>query len=565
KKRLILYIICYKFFLEDCVFLTGSLLMDHFCGRKDILDLIRKRVVGLKEGYRQNLALIGSRHIGKSSILLKFLNDFDDNSVIPVYLDLEGRDIHYFVSKAARALLYRYAKNRNISVEDDFISLARRVREHIPRTVEGASAAMAFLEKGKIDEAYEAVLSLPEILVQESGLACIIVLEEFHEIDAFGMAGAFKALADRITTQKGCLFIITSSSEESARNILAEKLTLLFGNFEIVAVQPFDLKASHHFIEHQMAGMRMGLHLRNFLADFTGGRPLYLDLLVRELLNLGSIYKQQEIYVPLVVQAVENLVFSRWGALSRHFELMVDHLCAVRANRSVVDILFSLANGQHKVNEMMQSLGVNRAHVTKKLNELVAQDIVEKNGTYFYVKDKLFRYWVKYVLQRRIKSVDMEPCCQIRAFKDEVNRAINDFLATSRKDFPTRVTELVRCFENELLTLRGNLYKLPVFTDVKAVKIRSRGGNCFDALEAQTDEGPWLLVLRKDRVAEGDINAVAEEARKMGVHSKRCVIVSLSELEDSAKLRALEERMWIWSEAELNSLMNLYDKPYIVP
>lgn len=539
--------------------------MDHFCGRKDVLDLIRKRVSGLKEGYRQNLALVGSRHIGKSSILLKFLNDFDDCGVVPVYLDLEGRDLHYFVSKTARSILFRYARMRGIAVEDDLASLVRSVRTHIPRTADGALAAMDFLEKGKMEEGYKAVLLLPDILAQEAGLACVFILEEFHEIDAFGVNEAFGILADVITTQKGCLFIITSSCEDAARRILADKLTLLFGNFEIVMVTPFDLKASHHFIECRMADVRMGLHLRNFLADFTGGRPLYLDLLMRELINLGAIYKQQEIYVPLVVQAVENLVFSRWGALSRHFELMVDHLCAVRANRAAVDVLFALANGVHKINDMVVFLGAKRGHVIKKLNELVAQDVVERNGTYFLIKDKLFRYWIKYVLQRRVRSVDMEPFAQIRPFKDEVNRAINDFLATSRKDFSARMTELVRCFENEVLTLRGNLYKLPVFRDVKALKIKSRGGNSFDALEAQSEDGPWLLVLRKDRVAEGDIHAVAEEARKMGIHSRRCVIVSLAELEDSARLRALEERMWIWNEAELNSLTNLYDKPYIVP
>ena len=55
-----------------------------------------------------------------------------------------------------------------------------------------------------------------------------------------------------------------------------------------------------------------------------------------------------------------------------------------------------------------------------------------------------------------------------------------------------------------------------------------------------------------------------EEAKKMGLRPRRCVIVSLSELEDSVKLRALEERMWIWNEPELNSMMSLYDKPYII-
>ncbi len=47
--------------------------------------------------------------------------------------------------------------------------------------------------------------------------------------------------------------------------------------------------------------------------------------------------------------------------------------------------------------------------------------------------------------------------------------------------------------------------------------------------------------------------------------ARKCVIIALSQLDDAAKLRALEERMWIWNEPLLNSLMNLYDKPYIVP
>ena len=539
--------------------------MDHFCGRKDILTLIRKRVGDLKEGYRQNLAFIGSRHIGKSSILLKFFNDLDDNSIVPVYLNLENRDLHYFVSKATRSLLYQYAKVKGLPLHDTLPLLAGIVRSSIPRTADAALEAASLVEKGKWTEAYQAVLRLPDMLIKESGLSCVFILDEFHQLEDFGVEEPFKALADSITMQKGCLFILTSSYEEQAKKILAERLTLLFGNFEVVTVHPFDLKASQHFIECRMQDVRIGLSLRNFLSDFTGGRPLYLDILLQELINLSAIYKQQEVYAPLVVQSIENLVFSRWGALSRYFELIVDRLCAGRSNRMVMDVLFALANGTHKAKDIVDLLGAKQGQVTQKLTYLVDQDIVEKNGTYFYIKDKLLRYWVKYVFQRRVRAIDMEPGRPHKEFKDEVTRAINEFQATSRKDLPTRVTELVRCFENELLSLHGQLYKLPAFTDVKAVKLRSRGGNYFDVLQAQTEEGLWLLVLRKDPVAECDINAVAEEARKMGIRPRRCVIVSLSEIDDGARLRALEERMWIWNEPELNSLMNLYDKPYIVP
>ena len=105
---------------------------------------------------------------------------------------------------------------------------------------------------------------------------------------------------------------------------------------------------------------------------------------------------------------------------------------------------------------------------------------------------------------------------------------------------------------------------MPAFRDVRPLKFAERGGSLCDVLQADTDEGMWLLVLRKDPLAETDINGVTQELRSRGLKPKRCVIVSLAELDDGVRLRALEERMWVWNETELNSLMNLFDKPYIV-
>ena len=151
--------------------------MHDFCGRKDILNCIRKRVGDLKEGYRQNIAFIGSHHVGKSSILLKFLNDLDDSGVIPVYLNLESRDLHYFVSKATRSFLYQYAKVKGLPLQDALPLLAEIVRPTIPFTAAAALEAAALIEKGKLKEAYEAVLKLPDVLIKESGLCCVFILD----------------------------------------------------------------------------------------------------------------------------------------------------------------------------------------------------------------------------------------------------------------------------------------------------------------------------------------------------------------------------------------------------
>ncbi len=536
-----------------------------FYGRQSVLDQLKRRAADLKEGYRQNMAVLGSLFVGKSTILQEYLAGMDDSLIIPAYLDLDGRDVDHLASKLTRSLFYHYSKVKGLTLHEDAAILHESLRSVLPQSVERAAMVRALIDKGDTVEAYDQLLTLPQVFTQESGLFCIIVLDEFQAMGDFGVPGVFKKLADRIATQKNCLYIIASSFEEQAKKILAEELTLLFGNFEIIMVEPFDLKTSQSFIETRMGQIKMGLQLRNFLADFTGGRPLYLDILLQELINLSSIYKQQEIYAPLLVQAIENMVFNRWGALSRHFELVIGRICGGRANRLVTDLVIGLADGTHKAKDLVGLLNSKSHPVTQRLNYLVEEDIVERNGGYYHIKDKLMRYWIKYVFQKRLRTIELEPGRLKKEFKDELNRAISEFQAVSRKDLSSRITELLYCFDNENLSLQGRKYRLPAFRDIKVVKMRQRGGNLVEVLQAETDEGPWLLMLRKDPVAESDINAVAEEAKKMGVRPCRCVIVSLSDLGQDVKLRALEERMWVWNEPELNSLMSLYDKPHIVP
>ncbi|MBF0619247.1 MAG: ATP-binding protein [Candidatus Omnitrophica bacterium] len=536
-----------------------------FIGRQHILDTIRKRVTDLKEGYRQNLALLGSLHVGKSTLLARVVSDMDDHAIVPVYLDLENRDFYYFAFKLTRSLLYQYARIKGLTVTEDLPALLDAVGAALPLSTAQIREIQAYLEKGKFSDACDLVLALPETFTQETGLSCVIVLDEFQAFEDFGIPDVFSKLAARITTQKRCLYIVASSYEAQAQIILAEKLTLLFGSFEVLTLAPLELKAAQVFIERRMGQVRMGLQLKNFLADFTGGRPLYLDIILQELINLSAIYKQEEIYAPLVVQSIENLIFSRWGALSRHFELITNRLCSGKNNRLVMPILFALANGKHKVKDITEALAVKQAPVAQKLSALITEEVVEKNGGYFHIKDTLMRYWVKYVFEKRVKAIELEPGRQKKEFKEEATRAISDFQVQSRKDLSSRVSELLHCFDNEQLKIHGRFYKMPAFHDVRALKMRQRNGSMMDVIQAETEEGPWLLVLRKDPIAESDINAVADEAKKMGIRPRKCVLVSLSNLDEGARLRALEERMWIWNEMELNSFMSLFDKPYIVP
>jgi len=539
---------------------------DHnFFGRRSVLEILKKRVMGLKEGYRQNVALLGDRYIGKTALLHGLISQMEEQDVFFLYLDLENRDFSYFAIQFTKSLLYNFLKKENISpLQEDLKLLCAACKTRLPRTVFLVQAIETFTAQGKNLEAYHMILSLPEVFTQETGRAVVLIFDEFGHLENFNIPEVFAELGKHIMTQKNCLYIVASSNPQQTQTILSEKLSLLFGNFETIALEPFNFSEAQGLIDHNLDGVKMGLHLKNFIADFTGGHPLYINLLCQELICLSGVYAQHEIYAPIVTQAIENVIFNPWGVISRHFELQISALTNGKNAGVMVAVLGALAQGKHKISDLLESLKLKMSQVTPRINMLMDSNIVERNGNYYHIKDKLFTYWIRYVYQRRLRVIDLELGRSRKQFKEEISRALNDFGMVARKDLSMRIADLMHKFDNESFVLCGRRYKLSPFSDIRVLKLRTGAGNYFDAISATGQEGVWLVVLKKDPVHDNDLNGILEEIKKLDPKPARSVIVSLSGLDENAKVRALQEKLWIWDEDQLNSLMHLFDEPIIV-
>jgi hypothetical protein len=537
-----------------------------FFGRAKILDLLKKRVADLKEGCRQNVALLGHQYVGKSSILHSFLSNLDEGEVTAIYLDLDRDhgDFNYFFNKFIGSLLYSFSKSRHLPLYDDVPLLIESTKGFIPQTVQVIKEVQKGLAQGKQAASFSGLLTLPEIFTNETGKFCVLILDEFQNLEGFDLPDVFQTLGKKIMTQKRCLYVVSSSFRGAAKKILSEKLSLLFGDFETVDIDAFDTKESGAFIQHSLKGVTMGSPLRGFLTDFTGGHPLYLNLITRELVSLSAIHKQSEIYLPLLSQAVENTIFDRWGVISRHFELVVNDLCHGKVNRSMSTVLLALADNKYKVEDIVRDAGATKNQVTQKLSLLIELGIVVKNSNFHYYKDKLFKYWLKFIYQRRLKKAELSPDRRRQQFREEFKAGVADFHVAARQDFSSRIIDLFYCFDNEALNLNGRKYKLPAFKEITPCKFRDESGKFVDAIKAATDDAHWFIISNSEAVGEGDVNAVLREAKRGEARPERCLIVSLKDLDENARLKALQERFWIWNEQELNTLLTLFDKPYIV-
>ncbi len=114
-----------------------------------------------------------------------------------------------------------------------------------------------------------------------------------------------------------------------------------------------------------------------------------------------------------------------------------------------------------------------------RINALQDANIVERNGNYYHIKDKLFSYWIKYVHQRRLRVIDLEVGRSRKQFKEEINRALNDFGMVARKDLSVRIADLMHKFDNESFVLCGRRYKLIRFQGHQGLKIAHRDRELF--------------------------------------------------------------------------------------
>ncbi len=526
------------------------------------MELLKKRVLDLKEGYRQNVALFGNRYIGKTTILRNFLANIDEEITV-VYVDVENKDFRFFLDQFAGSLLHNYSRRRNLPLHEDVALLLESVQESIPHTVSVIRKIYKDYHAKKLSTSFQGLLALPEIFTNETGRVCVLVLDEFHCLEEVTVPNAFMHLGKKIMTQKKCLYVVTSSRPQLAQKILSEKLSLLFGNFEMVSVDPFDPQTSRQFIDETLQGILIKEPLRDFLVDFTGGYPLYLQLVCKELVNLSVLHEQDEIFIPALTQAVDNTIFNRWGLISRHFELMVQELAAGKGNQIIPALLMCLANDKHKADDLCAALGFKKNQVTGKINRLKEEGVIFKNGNFYYFRDKLFKYWIKYIFQPRLKDVGRDPLLHREQFRREFQACVENFNITSRKNLPLRIMELLYCFDNEAFDLNGRRYKLPLFREIVPWRVSNAQGQSLDVIKALTNEDVWLIAVKGENVSEAEVSALLEDSRKNAPKPQRHLIISLKTLDENTRLKALQERCWIWNEDEINTLLTLFNKPYI--
>lgn len=526
---------------------------DKFFDRKLYLDILEKRIQGFKDNYRQNIAVIGDELVGKTSIIFKLLNKFYDNRIIITYLEVRQEPLNSFARKFIGVLLYNFLVNSGIPLKEDLDFLIAKSAKYIPKTVEKIKLILNAVDRRKRNNIFTELFSLCDSINLETTKSCVVILDEFHNLENMGIKNLYREWSKLLIAQKNTMYIIVSSLKFKTKAILSKNLSLLFGNFEVITIEPFDIKVSEKYLEYRLAGLNLNNPLKNFLVHFTGGYPLYLEVISDALL------KQSEFHL---ADILENLLFDSSGILNQRFSNYIKRFLDSARSNDYISVLYLIARGRNKIKDIANILHKSRKELMLRINHLLELDTITRSADFLKINDRVFGFWLKFVYQERLHSLTFDAKNQKAKFRDNIEDMIQDFFLNAQRPLTERLTEVLHLFEDEIMQLERRKIRLNHFREIKPLEFNNR--NLKDGLIGRSNDSLWIMAFKQDLLTEDDIAEFAKECKKYRHKLQRKIIITLQDIDANTRLKALEERIWAWDINNLNQILDLFSKPWVV-
>ncbi len=504
--------------------------------RTDILDILIKRLHGLVEGYRQNISIIGNELLGKSTILKYFTYRIDNPKILPIYLELDKITFDLFVNKYIGILLYNYLRRfENIELSDDLNYLIEKARLLIPKTTERVLHVISNNKNRKRTESFISLIDLPETFFKETQISTLVVFDEFQEIENFQIKYIYKIWAKIMMLQKHTMYIISSSQPMRAQKILKESLTLLFGNFEALNIKPFSAKVAKEFITSRLYPYIFNEIYLKFLIHFTGAVPFYLELFCQELINKIKEKDVNEISKETLIEAINHLIIDEWGMLSQRYMNILNNLKKYTKNKKELSvILLTLSSGINKVKDVACELKMTKNYLLERLNKLQELDLVEKNGDFYFISDKVFNFWVDTVYRNYLSILDIKT--RHDKFRQMLNSSIEEFTRDSGLDIVDRIRSIFTHFSNDTIQIQTKRIRLNKFREVRPIEFNS--GILKKGIIARGLNSLWLLTIKHDSIKEDDIDEFTAISKKFQANNPIRIILTFDQVETNAKIKA---------------------------
>ena len=351
-----------------------------FARRDYHLDLLDRNTNSFKKGAAKNIALLGPRKSGKTSIVKEHIKNAKD--VIPVYIDLEKISLNpeNFSIEFIGNVVFHFLK-KPLSQYKKFLLLENLVKTENELKSKNAFSIIKTVEnellKIKPDQRLlaECAFKFAEALGRESNKKFLIALDNFENILDLNNFAQIKDILSIINFDAENVRYISTSSA------IKESLALL-KKFECYEIKNLEKNEAFELIE-TIIGKNEKASEEIFA--LSNGHPL-MTILVSKKYNETKDVKKA--FLAELLQKNNSIYNYCNDSLNYYYN-------RARGQTLLKTILKIVANEELRLSDIAKRI-YRSAPVTKSILErLMDVDIIHKKGNKFYFSDNVLRLWVK--------------------------------------------------------------------------------------------------------------------------------------------------------------------------
>ncbi len=535
---------------------------ENFINRQYELDLLNRRLASFVNGSRRNIAIIGLRKIGKSSIIQEFIQrNKKEGQYIFIQVYLPEANKGRFIVKVIGSLIVNALKKKNEKIEPQ-LSMNKALNlfsKHYPRTG-GFAYKMVYEKNAEINE----LLTLFRIFQKESELFLIIIFDEFQRIVGYGFRSPIDEFREFIMKHDKLWFIVAGSAVGMLNELINSSESPLFGHFEEIQIKEFNFESSAELIRTKLNPFSGSQEQLGFIYELTNGNPYYIDILTFRIKDIMQAETMQQLSDNTMINAIYFEMFSPSGAIYNHLSSLMEISFEKRGFGSYIEILKSIASGSQRASEIADKSGIELSSLPRYLKKLNELDIIRKREkigkkvSQYYFVDEMLELWLNdvYVLRENplISSLDTKK----REFENRISQILSTYKSEIGKGNEARIRELLNLLDG---TDKFHGLIIPKFDSVESF---DNGKDEIDIV-AKNNTCAWLGEIKDSDVKIGDIKKFLEKTERVFNQNQiKKIFIALSGIEQKCDDFCKKNNVLLLNRDEINTLLKKYKRKRIL-
>ncbi len=504
-----------------------------FYDRIELLETIESRIKSFISGNITHIAIVGTRKIGKTSVLLEASNRIKDIKF--VYINLEvivTSPIDFAIS---------YINETVNQIKGENLETASDLEDYALKHKTGYSRVLLKLLKEYRNKNHSLCLKLafdfPELLAKEEKIKILILYDEFQDVLEFNRykLNPLAIFRNSFQRQKEILYIISGSYVRVLYEIIRNSKSPLFGHFDLIELKNFDKNTSKAFIR-EILQTKIDAKALNFFVNFVSGKPYYIQLLCLELNDLIRKNSKQIVDEKLISEAIINQVIRPNGDLYQYCKYLYDTTLERASGGGILKkMVLLIASGVNLPAILAKEMNMTIQSLLIYLIRLIEVDIIIKLGNKYMISDTMFKFWIvnTYLNIKSPRIEDIER--RITKIKENLYEQIAKLKTERGIMFESYVKEVIsKKFKGQkvsgrLFNVDGNI-QVPIIKEIKNI---DEGKIEIECLLIGSEN--WLVEI-KGRFGE----ASGEDIRK--------IIKKKEKIEKIKNIRI--DKLWFISEGD---------------